>query len=379
MKIRDLKLKLRAGPAVPFPVPAAIVEALDSVQINEGSGDTQSGFDLSFRVEKGSPLMTHFLISSGQMPPVMRVILTAVLGARETVLIDGVVTHQQLEPGADGGPSTLKIQGKDLSQLLDLIPFDGIPYPATPPFARVNLILAKYAWLGIVPKVVPGPYVNTELPIEKIPKHAGRDLQYIRCLAGEAGYVFYMEPGPTPGLCTAYWGPETRVGRPQPALNVDMDAHTNVESLSFAFDKEQKEMPIVHIQPKALKAPIPIPILDSMIAPIRPPLGVIPPAPPKLTPLRDAAQLPPAAAITKGIGYAMQHSDALTGNGSLDVLRYGGILRSRRLVGVRGAGLPFNGLYYVKQVTHKIRRGEYKQDFTLGRGRLISTLPRMIS
>jgi hypothetical protein len=74
---------------------------------------------------------------------------------------------------------------------------------------------------------------------------------------------------------------------------------------------------------------------------------------------------------------ASKAADAVTAHGSLDVLRYGGILKARRLVGVRGAGLPFEGLYYVKTVTHKIKRGEYMQDFTLARNGLISTVPRV--
>ena len=44
---------------------------------------------------------------------------------------------------------------------------------------------------------------------------------------------------------------------------------------------------------------------------------------------------------------------------------------------MRGAGLAFDGLYYVKSVTHTIKRGEYKQSFTLARNGLISTLPRV--
>jgi hypothetical protein len=46
-------------------------------------------------------------------------------------------------------------------------------------------------------------------------------------------------------------------------------------------------------------------------------------------------------------------------------------------VGVRGAGEAFNGLYYVKSVTHKISKGQYKQDFTLARNGLISTVPKV--
>ena len=68
-------------------------------------------------------------------------------------------------------------------------------------------------------------------------------------------------------------------------------------------------------------------------------------------------------------------SDAITGNGSLDVLRYGRVLQPRMLVGVRGAGLAYDGLYYVDSVTHNIKRGEYKQSFTLSRDGLISITP----
>ena len=45
-----------------------------------------------------------------------------------------------------------------------------------------------------------------------------------------------------------------------------------------------------------------------------------------------------------------------------------------QLVGVRGAGTAFDGLYYVTEVKHKIKRGEYKQDFKLARNGLVSTL-----
>ena len=68
-------------------------------------------------------------------------------------------------------------------------------------------------------------------------------------------------------------------------------------------------------------------------------------------------------------------ADAVTGDGSLDVLRYGHVLKARQLVGVRGAGLSFDGLYYVKKVSSKLKAGEFKQSFSLARNGLISTLP----
>ena len=51
------------------------------------------------------------------------------------------------------------------------------------------------------------------------------------------------------------------------------------------------------------------------------------------------------------------------------------MLKARQLVGVRGAGLAFDGLYYVESVTHRVKRGEYKQSFELSRNGIVSTVP----
>ena len=81
-------------------------------------------------------------------------------------------------------------------------------------------------------------------------------------------------------------------------------------------------------------------------------------------------------------GYWQKHyaakPDAIAGSGQLDVLRYGQPLKARQLVGVRGAGAAYDGLYYVSSVTHNIKRGEYKQNFSLAREGLISLTPRVI-
>ena len=55
--------------------------------------------------------------------------------------------------------------------------------------------------------------------------------------------------------------------------------------------------------------------------------------------------------------------------------RYGRLLKARQLVGVRGAGLAYDGLYFVRSVTSTIKRGELKQEFDLTRNGLISITP----
>jgi hypothetical protein len=369
-----VRLSLYIGPLVPVPATRDILDALESVQVIVGSGDTQSGFELTFRISRRSPLHTLFLLTGGATIPVVRVVIVVSIGGTTEVLMDGVMTEHELRE-SETGP-TMVVKGKDLSALMDWIELDGLPYPAMPPFARVNMALLKYVGFGVVPMVIPTIIEDIPIPIERIPQHQGTDYQYIKNLATSAGYVFYLDPGPAVGVSRAYFGPEIRIGMPQHALNLDLDLpHRNVESLTFQFDKERKEMPIVMIQEEYSKAPIGIPIPD--LNPLSPPLGLIPPLPPKLTKLDYTANLKPWVALLHGLAYASQHSDAVFGSGTLDVARYGGILESRALVGVRGAGEAFDGLYYVSKVTHSIKRGEYKQSFELARNGLISTLPKV--
>ena len=124
------------------------------------------------------------------------------------------------------------------------------------------------------------------------------------------------------------------------------------------------------------KTAIPIPPLPSLRIP---PLGVIAD--------RGAAHGPDArhAQIRTQRRQRPAHwpqstnsPDSVTGDGEIDSVRYGHVLRARKLVGVRGAGLSYDGNYYVKRVTHTITRGDYKQSFTVSREGTGATLPVVI-
>jgi hypothetical protein len=371
--LKGIHLTLLIGPGVPVPVPQSVLEVLTEAKVVVTAGETASGFELQFQLSKDSPLHTLFLVSGGAPIPLVRVMLVATLNGVQEVLIDGLMTNHEVLPAADGGSPTLVVKGKDLTAAMDYIDFSGLPYPAMPVPARVLLILAKYAALGIIPLVIPPLLSDVPSPTSQIVRHQGTDLNYIRQLATEAGYVFYIKPGPVPGTSTAYWGPEIRIGVPQPALNYDMDAHTNVESLNFTLDTEKTVLPVVLIQEPITKAPIPIPIPNAGI--LNPPLGLASPIPKKWVPLKDTAKRSATQAALFGLAESAKSTDNVVGNGSLDVLRYGRILKARELVGVRGAGMAFDGLYYVRSVTHQLARGQYKQQFTLVRNGLISTIP----
>jgi hypothetical protein len=370
--LKGIHLTLMVGPVYPAPAPTELLNALTDVEVTSTSGKT-TGFQLSFSLGTQSPLQTILLLAGGSVPAIMRVVLVATVNGIPDVLIDGVITNVEGSPGIEKGHTTLTVSGDDLTALMNYLDLSGMPYPAMPAEARVAAILAKYAFLGIVPMVIPSILLDVPLPVIEIPRQQGKDLEYIQALADRVGYVFYLDPGPSPGMNTAYWGPELRVGIPQPALNVDMDACTNVESLSFTFDAEKKVMPILMIQEPVSKAPIPIPVPD--ITPLNPPLGAVIPMPKHFDFISETANLSPLQSAVIGLAKAAKTSDAVSATGSLDVLRYGRILKARKLVGVRGAGMAFDGLYYVSKVKHKIKRGQYKQEFELVRNGLVSTVP----
>ncbi|MCI0442477.1 hypothetical protein L0152_04570, partial [bacterium] len=240
---------------------------------------------------------------------------------------------------------------------MDIVEMPFMRYPAQPTIAQLYVILAKYLVFGIVPVAIPPIFMDVPIPIEKIPTHTGTDLQYIRSLASQSGYVFYVEPGPAPGTSIAYFGPDVRLPIPQPALNVNMDAHTNVESLSLSLDGLAKKIIVYTIfDPATKKIPIPIPVPNISI--LRPPLGARLTPPAKVEFPGYGSNRSPLEAANEILGMTFKASDAISGSGTLDVLRYGRVLRSRQLVGVRGVGMAYDGMYYVNSVTHNIKRGE---------------------
>jgi hypothetical protein len=378
MLAKGIQLTLMIGPVIPVPAPRVVMDALDSVEVRTSAGAV-GGFTLTFKFNSKSELNTIFIIAGAQnaspVMPALRVMLIVTLNGTPQPLFDGVMTNVQVQPGGQGESGTVTVTGEDLTKVMDMQDWSGLPFPAMPIEARVALLCAKYAPFGLIPVVIPALFPDVPIPVDKIPAQQGTDLAYIRQLAEQVGYVFYIEPGPAPGTNIAYFGPEMKVGMPQPALNVDMDAHTNVDNLSFSFDPTKGVLPIVFIQNQMTRAPIPIPIPN--INPLQPPLGVLSTPLSNITMLKDTARMNPMQAISRGLNEAKRSQDSVTATGNLDVLRYGRPLRARGLVGVRGAGVAYDGLYFVSSVKSTLKRGEFKQSFDLTRNGLVSITPRV--
>ncbi len=173
--LKDVQLRLMIGPFVPATPPRSVMDALASVEVTVNDVGV-SGFQIKFSIDKQSPLQILFLLTGGSPLLFMRVVLVVVVNGQSNVLIDGVITNNEILPGDKGSNSTLTITGKDLTALMDQSDWSGFPYPACPPEARVAICCAKYAIFGVVPLVIPSIMIDVPIPIDRIPAQQGTDL-----------------------------------------------------------------------------------------------------------------------------------------------------------------------------------------------------------
>lgn len=366
MSLLGTTLTLWIGPSVPVPPPPAFIEALGEVEVTT-SDSARSGFRLTFRAGRNDAMpLDYDLLTGPLLQPCSRVLLMVTFNAVPEVLMDGIITNQQLTPGQQPGTSTLTVIGEDVSVMMDLEERSA-EHPAQNEMIIALKIIAGYARYGLIPMVLPPPSVDMPLPIERIPVQQGTDLQYLQQMASRFAYVFYVTPGPAPLTNTAYWGPPVRVGVPQRALKTNVGPNTNVNTIDFQYDGLAPTRVEGQVQDRRTGQTMPV----QTFAATRPPLAaqnaLLMQACTRVRQFRQSG-----LDVTQAFARAQADTDAaadrtVRASGELDALRYEGLLKPRGLVGLQGAGFSYDGLYYVQQVTHRIREGAYTQNFTLTR------------
>jgi hypothetical protein len=365
-----VNLTLLIGPTVPLPATPDIAEALQSVSVTQND-EGRSGFQIVLQVGRAGPtdLLDYRLLLNPLLRPFSRVILMVLFNAMPRVLIDGLITNQQFSPGSAPGTATLTLTGEDVSVAMDMEK-KRAEWPAMSEMVIANVIIGSYAQYGLVPMVIPPPTIDQPLPIERTPVQQGTDLDYLKTMAQRFGFVFYVEPGPVPGVNTAYWGPPKRAGLPQRALTVNQGPEMNVDSVNFTYNGMAPTIVMDEVQDRLTNTSMPVMTFVSLRLP---PLAAMPALPFQLPNVRTSlleqgAGLSIIEAYARAQGITDKSVDnVVTAQGELDALRYGDVLTPRGIVGLRGAGFTYDGLYYVKSVSHSISKGQFKQRFNLSR------------
>jgi phage protein D len=194
------------------------------------------------------------------------------------------------------------------------------------------------------------------------------DHKFLRELARRRGYEFYVLGA------NAYFRPADLTKAPQKVIAVNFGDETNCDDVQFDADgTAPTEASVAYFDAMEGSAKV-----DSQKESGLPALGT------KLLPsLRGQVDMPQSKRIARGLGISSPAQAAeyaagmlrrngwwVTAHGTLNGLRYGRVLRSRKLVTVKGAGPNFNGNYYVKRVRHSLTSRTYTMEFDLARNAL---------
>jgi len=393
MNASGLNLLLMVGSVSPSPASATLTAALRHAEVRLYD-DRPNGFQLQFQVTRDpGPLQVDTLIKS-TFKPFHRVVLAVSINSVQHPIMDGLITHIELQPGTPPQPDTLVIMGEDVSVAMDIYELT-LPYPAMGDSLIAETIIAKYFQYGLIPNVSFNLMAPVVIPLEWTTEQVGMtDRAFLNMLASRNGYIFQVLPGPATLSNTAYFGPPRNsgvatqlvalgfgggMGPAQRALTINELPASNVRSLNFSYNALAPTMVAGLVQDTLVTdMDIPIAAVTTLRSPALASQSALTAQSKVRLSLLDPQGMDPLTAYVVAQGMVDSASDqVLTAQGELDVLRYGSILQVAGMVGVRGAGSSHDGLYYVKQVTHQITQDSYTQQFTLTRegwGSTVSTV-----
>jgi phage protein D len=287
----------------------------------------------------------------------------AVGSGRSETLINAYVVETNATFANQPGGSTLNVVAMDPSVLMTLDErVKSWPNMADSDVANSIFSGADYRFTPIVDTTSWRRQETEQTLIQR-----GTDIQFLQELARRNGFEVYVETNGFTGQVEGHFHTPRLDQPPQGTLSVNMRDATNVNSFNARYDmmqaveatatgldvssREDQQSEVTSSRLSALGARAPLGGGDR-------PRRVLP----SRTGLVRTGEL---QAFAQAV--ADRSSLAITADGALNTVAYGGVLRAKRPVMVRGAGRQFSGTYYVQSVNHVLTADSYEQNFTLTR------------
>lgn len=292
-------------------------------------------------------------------------IAVAVGSGQAETLINACVIETNATFANQPGASILNVVAMDPTVLMNLKQVVK-PWPnrSDSDVAREIFSAAEYTFTPIVDATNWRRQENEQTMIQR-----GTDIQFLQELARRNGFEVYIETNGSTGVVEGHFHAPRLNLPPQGVLSVNMRDATNVNSFNARFDMlrpstvqttnldvETRENQQSQVNSSRM------PALGRETALASQQQRVVLPAQTGLA--RTGEQQPFAQAM------ADESALAITADGELNTVAYGGLMRAKRPILVRGAGQQFSGTYYVERVNHVLTPDSYRQTFTLRRNAL---------
>jgi phage protein D len=195
----------------------------------------------------------------------------------------------------------------------------------------------------------------------------GTDIQFLRQLADRNGFECFVEMNDA-GEIEGHFHPPKHDAQPQGTLTVNMGSATNVNRFRAKFDMlgpaKAKASTIDPSDKSVQKSQAD----DATQANDMGEQATVPADRPR-TVLLSQLGMAQAGEVQRFAQSVVDRSSwSIVAEGEVNTIAYGGTLRAKKPVMVRGVGQQFSGRYYVERVLHQIGGdGSYLQKFTLRR------------
>jgi phage protein D len=290
-----------------------------------------------------------------------RITVLAIFPKQTEVIFDGYISHVGVQTNATSANMTVDIRAVDASYHMNQVEHTRIWRGKT--YEKIaEEILNEYR----LKQFIATPPASAEAPLQVAQR--ATDHRFLRQLARRRGYEFYVLGA------NVYFRPADLTTQPQKLIAIHFGNQTNCDDMQFDTDGTALTQAAV-------------PYFDALEGRARTETStkstLAPLGSKSLSSLRAPVQMPQCTRIARGLGFsspaqAAEYADGMlrrndwwvTARGSINGLRYGRVLRSRKLVTVKGAGPNLNGNYYVRKVQHSLTARTYQMQFELARNAL---------
>lgn len=292
-------------------------------------------------------------------------IAVAVGSGRAETLINARVIETNANFANQPGTSVLNVVAMDPTVLMNLEQVVK-PWPnrSDSDVAREIFTSPNYGFLPVIDQTNWRRQENDQTMIQR-----GTDIQFLQELAKRNGFEVYVETNGLTGVVEGHFHAPRLNLPPQGVLSVNMRDATNVNSFNARFDMLRPTT----VQSANLDAESGEDQETEVSTSKRTSLG----QQPTLNCEKQRRVLPSGTGLVRtgeqqanAQALADESAMAITADGELNTVAYGGVLRAKRPILVRGAGDQFSGTYYVERVNHILTTESYRQTFSLRRNAL---------
>lgn len=345
------------------PAPQSLLGAVQRIEVEDHAAMADM-LRIRFAVGVREDGSGWTLLDEGLFTRLARIGLSVTVGSGPAVpLISAYVVEVDTSFSAGGDPSVLTVVAMDPTVLMHLEEKVRVwPNMMDSDVASAIFSDPSYHFAPVVESTRWSRQENDHVLTQR-----GSDIQFLQQLADRNGYECYVELGAS-GEIEGHFHPPRHDAQPQGTLTVNMGSATNVSAFRARFDMLGPAI--------AQTATIDPDDVSAQSGKAEEPgrtggMGETPATPAER----------PRTLLLSGLGMAQsgevqryaqsvvdRSSWSVVAEGEVSTLAYGGVLKAKRPVMVRGVGRQFSGRYYIERVLHTFTgEGSYTQRFTLRR------------